>query len=479
MALGRITLLSDDELKRIHETSLNILEKVGVQVYSEEAQTLLVENGAELNSAHSIVKIPSSLVEEAIKKAPKEIVLYGREPKFDLKLPSKDITFVAPNGTPIFIRDIETGERRSARTSDLKDFAVLCDYLDQIDLFWSPVLPTDVPPPLQHAYSFVIPIEHTSKHVQQGALSREEAKLQIEIASAIVGDKEKLKKKPIISSVHCTVSPLVFEKDCTEAMVEFARAGIPVLPYSMPMCAITAPATIAGTLTILNAENLAALTIIQCANPGAPMIYGGESSSADMRTAEFNCRCPEYPLLTAGITQMARFYNFPVYAGGCGLDESPDDWKTLIEGSRQMALMHLSRADISAGLGSVENSKCSALEQVILDAEAWIQARAYLRTFDVNEDTLGFDVISKVGPGGTFLTQKHTLQHFRREIWLKKEPTILPSTSGSLIEAAKKKVKEILSTHVPSPLPEDVKKEIEQILQQYKKNVRARSHETQ
>ena len=106
MALGCITLLSDDELKRIHETSLNILEKVGVQVYSEEARTLLVENGAELNSAHSIVKIPSSLVEEAIKKAPKEIVLYGREPKFDLKLPSKDITFVAPNGTPIFIRDI-------------------------------------------------------------------------------------------------------------------------------------------------------------------------------------------------------------------------------------------------------------------------------------------------------------------------------------------------------------------------------------
>jgi len=168
---------------------------------------------------------------------------------------------------------------------------------------------------------------------------------------------------------------------------------------------------------------------------------------------------------------MARLYKLPCYTTSIGMDETPNDWESLIEASVRLALTQMGRGDISAGLGSLENAESSALEQVILDVEALKQAKAYLRRFKVNEATLGFDAVSKVGPGGNFLGLKHTLEHFREEIWLRKEATILPSTSGSLVERAKEKVRQILLSHVPPQLDEKVKREINQILRDCEKDM--------
>ena len=470
MAFGRLALLSDDEIAGVHETSLKILHQIGIKVLSKKVQSLLAENGAEIDAANSIVRIPSSLVEEAIGKAPKEIVLCGRNPRFDLKLPSRDFTFVATSGYATFMRDLETGEKRMTKTSDLRDFAILADYLDEVDFFDAIVAPTELPPFAQTVHSLAVSFECTEKHVLNRALNEKQAKWQIKLASAVIGDEEKLRKRPIFCSVNCPVSPLLFEKGSSEAMIELARAGIPAIPMSMALCGSTAPATIAGTLAIVNAENLAALAILQSSNPGAPMIYCAESTSANMRTGDIDYQAPELPLIAAGATQMARLYDLPCYTTSIGMDETPDDWESLIGASEKFALIQLGRGDISAGLGSLENAESSALEQVILDVEAWEQAKAYLRRFKVDEETLGFDAISKVGPGGNFLGLRHTLEHFQKDIWLKKEPAVLSSTGGSPIERAKEKVKEILSTHVPPKLDEDVRREISQILRNCEKN---------
>jgi len=471
LALGRLIFLSDEEVIRIHETSLKVLEEIGIKVLSKEVQELLAENGAEVDSARSIVKIPSSLVEEAIKKAPKEMVLCARDPKFDLKLPTADFPFTSLNGIAPLVKDLETGEYRAAKASDLRDFAILCDYLDGIDFFWPVVAPEDIPSAVQTIHGLAIAFNNTKKHVQWQALSREEAKWQIKLASAIVGDEEKLKRRPIFSSIHCPVAPLVFEKGSTEAMVELARAGVPILPLSMALCGTTAPVTIAGTLVIANSENLASLVILQCANPGAPMIYGSESGSADMRTGAINYSGPEWPLIGAGANQMAKFYGFPCYLP-IGIGQIPRDWKELIALSQGAVVGALRRGDIAAGFGSLESAKVSSLEQVIFDVEAWEYARAYLRSFKVDEETLGFDAISEVGPGGHFLGIKHTLKHFRQEIWLKKEATILePSEGGSLVEKAREKVREILSTHEPPQLEEEVQREINQLLRECEKEM--------
>ena len=453
MAFGRLTFLSDDEIASIHETSLRVLQEIGMKVVSKKVQSLLAENGAEVDDSRSTVRIPDALVEEAISKAPKEMVLCGRNPNFDLSLPVKDLPFVATSGFSVFMRDFETGEKRMTNSSDLKDFAVLSDYLDQVDFFWPIVTPTELPPPLQRVHALAISFENTEKHVQHEALTEKDAKWQIKLAATIVGSEEKLKRRPIFSSVNCPVSPLVFEEGSSEAMIELARAGIPVLPMSMALCGSTAPATIAGTLVIINAENLASLVLLQCANPGAPVIYCAESTPANMKTGEINYEAPEFPLIAAGATQMARLYKLPCYTTPIGI------------------LTQMGRGDISADFGSLENAESAALEQVILDVEEWKQAKAYLRRFKVNEETLGFDAIKNVGPGGNFLGTKHTLEHFREEIWLKKETTILPSMSGSLIDRAKEKVRQILSSHVPPQLDEGVKREISQILRECEKDM--------
>jgi len=338
-------------------------------------------------------------------------------------------------------------------SSDLKDFAVLSDYLDPVDFFWPIVTPTELPPPLQRVHALVISFENTEKHIQHEALTEKDAKWQIKLAATIVGSKEKLKRRPIFSSVNCPVSPLVFEKGSSEAMVELARAGIPVVPMSMALCGSTAPATIAGTLVIINAENLGALVLLQCANPGAPMIYCAESTPTDMKTGEINYEAPEFPLIAAGATQMARLYKLPCYTTPIG------------------HLTQMGRGDISADFGSLENAESAALEQVVLDVEEWEQAKAYLRRFKIDEETLGFGAIKNVGPGGNFLGIKHTLEHFQEEIWLKNETTILPSTNGSRIDRAKEKVRQILASHVPSQLDGEVKSEIRQLLRESEKDM--------
>jgi len=472
LALGRLTFLSDEEVARLHETSLKILQEIGIRVPSGKVQRLLAEHGTEVDASRSIAKIPSSLVEEAIRSAPKEMVLCGRDERYDLALPTTDLPFVAPNGCTDFMNDLETGEKRMTTSSDLRDFAILCDYLDGVDFFWSVCVPTEIQPPLQYIHGFALALNNIQKHIQFHALSAEEAKWQIKLASAVVGDEEKLKRRPIFSSMNCPVAPLVFEKRSSEAMIELARAGIPVAPMSMASSGVSAPSTVAGTLAIVNSESLAAMVILECANPSAPVIYTAESCPADMRTGEFNYAAPESVLIGAGVAQMARFYGIPSYPTGIGMDETPKDWSELVAFSKDLVFDALGRGDITSGFGSLENAEVSSLEQVVLDVEAWMQASAYLRSFRVDEETLGFDAISEAGPGGNFLGLKHTLKHFQQEIWLKKEATVLePSTTGSLIKRAKEKVKQILSTHVPPQLEEEVQKEISQILRACEKEM--------
>ena len=466
LASGYLIFLSEDEVVGIHETSLRILEEIGIKVLSEKVKALLGKKGAEIKATHSIVKIPESLTDEAIKKAPKEITLCGRESAHDLKLPSDDFPFATLSGFSIFMRDFRTGEKRATKKLDLREFAIIGDYLDSVDFFWPIVTPTEVPPPVQMVHGLATALEHTGKHVQYQALSEKEAKWQISLASAVVGGEEELGRRPIFSSVQCPVSPLQFEKGMSEAMVMLAQVGIPISPMSMALSGSTAPATIAGTLAIINAENLGALVIAECANPGAPLIYCAESTPADMRTGEINYAAPELPLISAGCAQMAKFYGLPSQVASLGMDEAPADFKSLSSAAAAFAFHNMCRTDITGGFGSLEAAESAALEQVILDVEAWEHARAFLRSFEVDEETLAFDAVRAAGPGGSFLGLKHTLYHFRREMWLRKgsETFILPSTPGSLVERAKAKVSEILSTHAPLPIEEDVLSEMNKII---------------
>ena len=461
-----LTFLSDSEVEQIHEASLRILKETGVKVLSGKVRKLLAENGAEIDG--DIVKIPKPMVEEAVKRAPREITLGARDPKCDLKIPPEEFPFIAPSGfSPFVTTNLGTRERRQSTSSDLREFAIVGDYLDTLDYFWPIVIPNDQPPPLQELHAAAIALRNNRKHIQCSCVTEKTAQWQIRLASAIVGGEAELRKRPIFSTINCVVAPLIFEKDSSEAMVVLARAGIPVAPMTMVLGGTTAPVTLAGTLAVGNAEELAALVIVEYANPGAPLIYTSEAAPADMKTGEINYKAPEYPLLSVGAAQMTRFYEVPSLVADISLEEVVSDIPSFERNLLKVAMAFMSRTDLSAWLGSCDRALSASLDQLILDAEVCEHAKAYLRQFEINNDTLAIDVIHEVGPGGHFLDKTHTLKHFKREIWSRQlsDTFILdPATKGSYIEKAKAKVKNILSVHTPLPLKENVNKEIQQIL---------------
>ena len=472
MARADLSMLSKDEVELIHEASLRVLEEVGVKVLSSSVRELLREHGAEVDG--EVVKIPSSMVEEALKKAPREITLAARDPKWDLKLPvERDYPYATLTGAPGKVYDLETGEKREATLEDQRRFAVLADYFDDIDFIWHVVVASDIPTNLRSVYSYVTILKHNRKHIQSGGYNAEEARWIIKIASAVVGDEEKLKHRPIVSAVGCPICPLVFEAGIIEGLVEFAKAGLPVMPFSMPLMGVSSPATFAGAVTLGNCENLATLVIIQCANPGAPMIYCVEGAPIEPYTGKIWYEAVEVPLLNVACVQMARFYGLPCYSLGAALDRRPRDWDDLLIQAVNMALGQLVHGDITAGFGGLEEAEYAALDQVVLDVEAWRIVKAYLRSFEVSEETLGLEEIKKAGPGGSFLALKHTLRHFGREVFTEYRPKVLDYPfKGSIVDAARKKAVEILETYRPEPLEEDVEREVDRLLREAEEDLK-------
>jgi trimethylamine--corrinoid protein Co-methyltransferase len=464
----RISFLSESEIEAIHDASLRVLEKTGIKVMSVTALDILKKGGAKVDYGTKRATIPADVVEEAVKRAPKTIKCCARNPKYDFVLDKKKVHFTTDGYAP-FIRDFETGERRSSTRADLIAWMRIADYLDNLDLVWASVCPGDVPAPMQTIVQTITSLSNTEKHFQGEALSAREAQYVIEIATAIAGGREELKKRPIISAVQCPIAPLVFEEGSVEAVMEFARADIPVAPLPMPLMCETGPATVAGTVVVCNAENLASLVISELASSGAPVVYSCAAGGIDVKTGSM-ASSPEYGIVQMAAAQMARFYSLPsLVCGGCSDSKLPDV-QAGFERAMTLTTSILTGADIITGFGGLNSASTMSPELLVIDNEIVDAIFRVARGFEVNDDTLAVEVIDKVGPGGHFLGQRHTIEYFKKETWI---PEISDrrdfiswqqAGSRSLDEVAKEKVREILATHKPAPLPEDVEKEIGRIL---------------
>jgi len=467
MSKPRTTFLLQEEIEAIHNASLQVLEKTGIKVRSEIALDILKKGGAKVDYGTNHVTIPRQLVKEALEVAPKTITYGARNPKYDFVLNKQEPHFCA-DGDPPFILDWETGQRRYSTTQDVANCAVIADYLDHVRVVWRMATATDVQAHTQNVAGMYIILRNTEKHCEGGMLSAKQARYTIEIATAIVGNSKRLKEKPIVSCVQCPFSPLTYDKGITEGAIELGKAGIPVVLYPLPLAGTTGPATPAGTMVIANADVLGGLVIQELANPGAPVVYSAGAGVVNFHTGE-SLRSPEGPLMQLGLGQLARYYGLP--------DERPVFYgasKLLSRQSRhhtvEAMLTHMSVEpvpDIVLGLGGLGGT--TSPEAMVIDNEIVDYALRFVQGIEVNEDTLALEVIEKAGPGGHYLGERHTLKHFR-ERWMPRLDVDRLETweregIKSLGELAHEKVKEILATHKPTPLPEDVDREICHILQ--------------
>jgi len=477
MGVAQISILSKDEIELVHAKTLKILEETGVSVQSRSALRALGNGGARIDEEPMRAWIPESLVNETIKKTPKGITLCARNPRQDMRVPRPGPPFMATNGTAVYVPDASTGRRRATTGKDLRDFMVLCDALAPLDYVWPIVTAHDAPVETHALSELAISLENTTKHVQGEAMSEMEAKAEIEVASAIVGGPDRLAKRPIFSVIQCPICPLEFEKGSVEAVMEFARAGVPVVSMSMALCGLTAPVTLAGTIALVNAENLASFAISQMTKAGAPVVYSSESTAPDMRTGGIHYGSLEEVLIASAAAQMAKHYGVPSMVGGFSVGLAGETPGIHLNPAELVftSMTSMTSTDFASGIGGLDQAKGAALEQVIIDCDMWEQVREMRKDVPLDEMRFVTDLIKQVGPGGTYLKAPHTARNMRSELFL---PTgekadifaeyQLDRSQKDMVEQARVRARRILDKHVPEPVEKSVKEEIDGILNRHR-----------
>lgn len=310
-----LNLFTEDELYAIHCATLEVLYKTGVKVEDDEALEIFYGGGAEVDRTNHIVKIPPYLVEDAIRSAPRTLFLAGRNPKNDIVLDGSRVGFTN-FGEGIRVIDPYTREYRKSTKQDVGNAALVCDYLSEVDVFERAVAAQDehaLVGPLHEAEAF---FNNTSKHCFSGANNGKNFRKIVDMAAAAVGGKDKLKERPIYSTIVCPTSPLQLVRDCTEVLIEAARAGIAVNVLSMAMAGGSAPVTLAGTLVTHNAEVLSGIVLNQLTKKGAPVIYGSSTTIMDLKYTTAPVGSPELGMINAGVAKLAQYYLLPSWVAG-------------------------------------------------------------------------------------------------------------------------------------------------------------------
>lgn len=458
MAVARMKFLDRQEEDLVHAASIETLEDMGVLVRSLPVLKMLGGAGAKIDEKTMIAKMPESMVKDAIRKATKEFVLGSRDGKHDLKIPVDSTPFVGSNGIGTYMTDLKTGAKRETTRSDIADFARLADALTGIDFFWSNVTAMDVPTSIHMIYAQWIALQNCTKNYGTLTLSARDAKVQIEIASLVAGGREHLKKKPLFHSLCCVVAPLSFERGAIEGQVELVKAGIPVISMSMSLGGMSAPITLAGTITNANTENLASLVISQTAAPGARHIYSSESTPGNMVTGNIVYEAPETLLISVATGQMAKRYGLPAYTGSWGVNGAVPGVPLSFSELSAITMTMFSNTDIAAGAGGLDEAKGGSLEQLLIDSYMWDNYKAFLRGFEITREKMALDVVREVGHGNTFLTHPHTARNFKKELFFRdrKKGEFESTNSTAMMPEANKIVKKILGEHEVPRLDKDI-----------------------
>ncbi len=473
----QMEILSDSDIEQIHETTIKVLEEVGVKFPSSEALDIFEDAGAKVDRSTEMVWIPRDLLMEALEKAPSQYTLAARDPAYDLPLDGQH-SYLSTDGSGVETVDLETDERRQSRKQDLEETARMADYLDQISFYWPMVAAQDVPAPIRALAELEACFSNTVKHIQtETCVSPRETEYAVEMAGIIAGGKDKLKERPMLSAILCSVSPLTQESGTLDSALIMAKYHLPVGFMAMPTCCSTAPATLAGNLVMNNAEVLSGTAMIQLAHPGAPVFYASAPTSMDLRTGAYTGGGPEDHRMGGAINQLADYYDIPCSMGVMATGSKFTDWHAALDNSLATLFPVLTGTDMLTGAGMLYGSRVLSLQQLLMDCEIYDVIDLMARGIEVNPETLALSVIKKVGPGGHFLAEQHTRQHMR-DLWV---PQLIErSASYEAWEASDRKgpyeragelARDILETHEPDKLTAGQQEAFDELMREAEKDL--------
>ena len=464
-----IKVLSKAEIEEIHEKSLEVLEKTGIEVDHEKGLKILKKAGAKVNFRTKRVRIPKKLVKHCLKTVPEKFTLAARNPEKDCPLVRGGRPYSRNGGGADFTLDLETGQFRPLMLADVRSYFRLMDGLDGIS-FIAPVFGQDMPVMGRDILMLREAFAHTDKHIHLRAFSGKTLEYMFKMAEIVAGGKEELKKRPVVSLLEAPISPLKFLDVIVDALWLCGEYGIPLDVCVMPGSGSTGPMTMAGNVLLFNTEFLGGVVISQLFHPGAPLQYAPRPMIMDMHTGFSLVGSIEGGIMAAAGAQMAHYYNIPVSLHGPWTDSMLHDGQSTFERTYLTFMAALAGANVLVGAGMIQESLVISHEQLVIDDELHRTVVRALEGFEVDEERLGLEALDRVGPGGNFVADPHTLKFLRGERYptrlLYRNSREAWETSGSkdFEERARESAKAILREHQPNPLPEDIGKALDELV---------------
>jgi trimethylamine--corrinoid protein Co-methyltransferase len=462
-----IQLLSEGQKQEIHSATLELLRRTGVEVLVPEVRELLKKAGCWMDGERAC--IPPHLIEWAIRTAPSRVVLCDQKGNPAMELEGRKGYYGTGSDTP-FVIDAYSGERRQAVLKDVANVARLVDALEHIDFLMCMGIASDVTESLSDLYHFREMVLNTNKPIIYTAWSRTNLEDIVEMAEAVAGGAEALRRNPFMALYSEPISPLTHAKESCQKLLFLANKGLPVVYTPAVMIGGTGPVTIAGSLAQANAEALSGLLITQLIREGAPVIGAGGILFMDMAKGLISYAAPEFMLAMTAFSEMYHYYKLPIFSfSGCS-DSKTFDQQAAAEGAIWMMITALGGGNLIHDVGYIESGMTASYNQLVSMNEVAGLVKRFMRGIEISTETLALDVIGQVGPGGQFLDHPHTYKHFRsnwvpglfdraaREDW---------ELEGQLTMAdrATAKVQKILETHQPQPLPNGITEALDAIIQ--------------
>ena len=417
-----IQVLTEQELRSISEACFRLLENTGIIIHEPTLAARLADAGARLDPGSHRVRLPRTLVEWALRTAPREVTLCGRSPEVDIHLGGggrDDLYYLAGNAGD-YVYDPERKEHRPALLKDLSIISRIVDALPGTNGLVTPVLPADIPIDTRAERICVEVFRNSRKHFISLCNGRRSARNVIEIASMIAGGLGALVKRPIVTVNVNPISPLILDRTQAENLIEFSQAGLPVTFGSAAMGGATSPVTLAGTLVIGMSESLAAVTCAQLVAEGSPVILKTATTCMDLPTGSYPAGAIERCLLGAADVQMIRHYGLPAGSVPGVSDSKVMDEQCGYEKAFGFLFLALACSNMVLGGGAFDSMFSMSFEQLLIDDEMIAMIRRLTRGIEVSDETIALELIDEKGPGGNFLDAAHTLAHMRNEVLVPK-----------------------------------------------------------
>ncbi|MCK5568813.1 MAG: trimethylamine methyltransferase family protein, partial [Spirochaetes bacterium] len=322
MLTGPAKVLSDEDIKKIHTASLDILERTGTSILHDGILDRLDDAGARVDRSSQTARFSASMVEDLILKAPHTIALYSRGEREAIEIGNGvtrsvsgfDATFIQD-----FVKNGQSNERRPIRAEEVGNFAKIADQLEDIDIVGVQGIPQDVPQDKAEAYAVKMLFENTSKHIVLAPDTGLTARTIFKMTKAVTGSDD-IGSKPVLSCHISPSAPLRWTPAACDIIMHVLEEGVPFYILPAPIAGATSPVTLAGHLVQHNTQVLTGIVIAQVLRTGHPVVYCNAHTIFNMRDGNPIIAAPETLLLRQAGAQMAGLYGIPSHSIGFDTD---------------------------------------------------------------------------------------------------------------------------------------------------------------